>query len=93
VIPQVAAPALIAKNVSPPATAVGVALLVVVPLPSWPYVLSPQQYATPPVVSAQALESPTLIRLKLSPPATRVGVARASVVPSPSCPWLLSPQQ
>jgi len=42
-------------NVSPPDTGTGVVLAaVVVPLPSWPRPLAPQQYAAPPVVTPQA---------------------------------------
>src|SRR2546422_5095823 len=36
-----------------PATAAGIALFVVVPLPSWPRPLFPQQYATPSAVTPQ----------------------------------------
>ncbi|MND01054.1 hypothetical protein D3C83_198860 [compost metagenome] len=53
-IPQVCFPcdAVIAVNVRPPATAVGVSRLSVVPSPSCPASLFPQQYAGPLVAPA-----------------------------------------
>ena len=50
VTPQVCepmCPVLTATNVSPPDTGTGVELLTVVPFPSSPEALSPQQYAAP----------------------------------------------
>ena len=51
-------PAAIALNVSPPDTATGVEVFVPEPSPSWPASLRPQQYAAPPVVSAQVCSKP-----------------------------------
>jgi hypothetical protein len=58
----------------PPETATGVELLVVEPVPSWPDVLSPQQYAAPALVSPQVYEPPTARALKFNPPETATGV-------------------
>src|SRR3712207_1012498 len=57
----------------------GAALLVVVPVPSWPYSLSPQQYAAPDATTPQAEDPPTSpvptsIDLKVSAASTAVGV-------------------
>src|SRR5438094_10525809 len=79
--------------VSQPATSTGTALLVVVPLPSSPTVLKPQQYAAPPVVSPHVKPLPVLTTAKLSPPETSTGVPLPVVEPSPSWPQVLSPQQ
>src|SRR5438093_13677134 len=62
------APALRCANLIPPATGAGVALLAVVPLPSWPELLCPQQYATPSGgASAQVCLPPALTNIKLIP--------------------------
>src|SRR2546422_309741 len=75
-------------NVSPPDTATGVRLLVVVPVPSWPKALSPQQYATPFGVTPQVeYFSPALTAANVSPPDTATGVALLVVVPLPSSPY------
>ena len=76
---------------SPPDTATGVALAVVVPLPSAPSPLAPQQYAAPVVVTPQANPFPALTDANVSPPDTGPGVVvgfwpNASVVPLPSSP-------
>src|SRR5437879_2251447 len=104
-------PALIALKVSPPATATGVVLHawgcetlkqfwgpVVVPMPSSPAMLSPQQYAAPTVVMPHAKPPPprpppTLTVVKASPPATGTGVRLPVCVPVPSCPAPFPPQQ
>jgi hypothetical protein len=92
-------------KLSPPETGTGVVLLVVVPLPSWPYEFTPQQYATPLVVTPQVLAHPALIEAKTSPPETAIGFrlhgsglpfngsVQVSVDEAPSCPLPLSPQQ
>src|SRR3989442_12893084 len=75
-------PALPAARVSPPATAAGIALFVVVPLPSWPRPLFPQQYATPAAVTAQ---------VGSSPPPTVAKVRTATVIAAvPLCPSLIA---
>ena len=59
---------------SPPATGTGVPLLIVEPSPSWPWTLSPQQYAAPPVVSPHVCDLPALTAAKANPPATGTAV-------------------
>ena len=66
---------------SPPKTATGTRLPVVVPLPSWPSPLVPQQYAAPPVVRPQMWNVETLIDAKVIPAATRVGVLLVVIPP------------
>jgi hypothetical protein len=57
-------------------------------------VLSPQQYAAPPVVMPQVENLPALMDLNLSPPATSTGARLwKDAPPSPSWPLELSPQQ
>jgi hypothetical protein len=66
----------------------------VVPFPSSPKALSPQQYATPFGVSAQVeYFSPALIAANESPPDAATGVELFVVVPLPNSPDELSPQQ
>src|SRR5207244_196363 len=78
----------------------------VLPVPSCPYGVAPQQYAAPLVVTPHAKPDPALIALKVSPPATATGVVLHAwgcetlkqfwgpvVVPMPSSPAMLSPQQ
>src|SRR5207249_8518781 len=86
-------PTLTAASVSPPETATGVALLVVVPFPSSPLPLYPQQYAVPLVVTPQALMKPALTAANVSPPETATGVQPLVVVAFPRTPEPLSPQQ
>jgi hypothetical protein len=76
-----------------PATLTGTAVFIVVPLPSWPELLSPQQYAVSPVVTPQLWLVPALTVAKMKPPKTATGTALFIVVPLPSWPELLSPQQ
>ena len=52
--------ALTAANVMPPETATGAGWGSALPLPSWPPVLSPQQYATPAMMTPQLWFVPTL---------------------------------
>src|SRR5207245_11273560 len=80
-------------NVSAPDTPTGAALGVVVPCPSRPKRLSPQQYAAPPGVTPQVVPAPALTAAKVRPPDTATGVALLVVVPFPSWPESLSPQQ
>src|SRR5579862_1067624 len=83
-----------ATNVRPPETRLGTALSVVVPFPSCPKALKPQQYALPLVVSPQALSSPlALSASNASPPDTATGVVAGVVVPFPNSPSALFPQQ
>ena len=71
----------------------GVERLVVVPSPSWPKLLLPQQ-TTPVAVTAQVWLLPAEIAATPLPsPLTGVGVERSVVVPSPSWPPEFSPQQ
>jgi hypothetical protein len=62
-------------------TATGTLLSVCVPLPSWPKLLLPQQYATPPVAIAQLLNlASTFVKLphaKVGGIAVLVGVREA----------------
>src|SRR5439155_24887914 len=75
-------------------TITGVVLGVVVPLPSSPLGLLPQQYAPPVVVTPQALKYPAMTEAKLSPPDTATGVVLAlSMPPSPRRPQKFQPQQ
>src|ERR671931_1720410 len=95
--------ALTAAKVSPPPIAVGVAVVVVVPFPSWPSALKPQQYPASPVVTPQLWNEPALSVAKVRPPSTSRGTmlqlstvprpAHFSVVAAPSWPSALSPQQ
>ena len=79
------------RNTPPRATVhrtiTGVVLAVVVPLPSSPRGLLPQQYAPPLVVTPQALKYPAITEAKLSPPDTTTGVVlELPVPPFPSWP-------
>src|SRR3989442_6966540 len=75
----------------------GVALLVVVPLPSWPWKSLPQQYASLPIVTPHVWLFPPLTVVKASgavPEAvTCAGAPLFLVRPFPSCPQRLGPQQ
>ena len=78
---------------SPPDTATGTPLFVVVLFPSSPWALYPQQYAAPLVVTPQVSESLVLTAVNVSPPETATGVRRSvPYVPSPSSPTVLFPQ-
>ena len=62
-------------------TGTGVDRLMVVPSPSWPVSLDPQQYAAPAAVTAHVwlvapLLPPALTVAKLKPPATSPGLDR-----------------
>ncbi len=82
-------PAVIAATpLDRPVTGTAVALLVVLPLPSWPFPLLPQHWTPPALLIAQAWVVPTVTaRTPLVRPVTFTGVALVVVVPSPS--WLL----
>ena len=71
---------------SPPETATGVALLVVVPFPSSPAPLNPQQYAAPLVVTPQVCSYPALTAANVSPPDTATAASLFVVVPFPISP-------
>ena len=69
---------------------------VLAPLPSWPRLLSPQQYSTSFVVMPQVVLPPALIDLKVRfhPVPTAFGeVSLEYGEPFPTCPRELSPQQ
>src|SRR5262249_20237778 len=63
----------------------------VVPLPTWPNPLAPQQNDRLVVVSAQA-ELPAVTRRTVRPPETGLGVKRLRVLPSPISPSWPKPQ-
>src|SRR4051812_22341465 len=79
-------------------TATAVKDSVVVPLPSWPLPLYPQQYAQPPErahmcpVVTGLPPPPAVIAVAFVRLETVTGIDESVVVPSPSWPWLLSPQ-
>lgn len=78
-------------------TAVGTVLFVVVPSPSLPKILLPQQYALPLLESAQVCEVLADIDENVTPAgmvtAVTVRIVLSEVVPLPSCPEELNPQQ
>ena len=94
-------PAVMLVNVRPPLTAAGTRLREIVPVPSWPWLLSPQQSACLSVVIPQVNDCvslgkkllPAQIWRQLRPPTTAVGLSRVATVPSPSSPWPFLPQQ
>jgi hypothetical protein len=86
-------PALTPAKLTLPATSTGVDRFVVVPSPSWPNPLSPQQYAAPLATRPQVWVPFTLIAANVTIPETATGVDLFVVVPSPSWPNELSPQQ
>src|SRR3989442_12209026 len=88
---QVCAPAALScATPDNPATIWGVALFVVVPLPSCPYVLSPQHQTSPPA-TAQVCVAPAAISLTV--PGTPALTGWYDSAPArPSCPWSFEPQ-
>src|SRR5580765_3377246 len=86
-------PALIWANRRPPTTFVGVHLVSLVPVPSWPNLLDPQHQATPDASTAQVCSQPALIWVNVWPPRTATGTLRPTLVPSPSWPNVFRPQQ
>src|SRR5947199_132821 len=79
VLPEL--PALAAPHCT---TRTGVRLVTVVPLPSWPNRLSPQQYTPPLGVAPHVWSPPAETTANVRPPATGTGLTRPPVVPSPS---------
>jgi len=71
-------PALTEAKVSPPSTRTAVVLFVVVPSPSSPKVLSPQQYVVPSGVTPHVWELPALTAAKVSRISNGALVAPAS---------------
>src|SRR5215475_13952591 len=63
------------------------------PVPSWPQVPSPQQYATPAAVSPQLCWEPAVTATKPSEFGTFTGPAPMPFTADPSCPEVFSPQQ
>jgi hypothetical protein len=76
-----------------PVTGTGAVELVVVPLPSSPLVLSPQQRTMPSASLAQVWSHSALTAVALVMSVTGTGTYENLVVPSPSCPSPLFPQQ
>ena len=75
-----------------PGTATGSALLLVVPLPSWPKVLSPHAQTFPLLDNARLWSAPPAMATILLKPNTWTGMGLPLVVPLPSWPKVLSPQ-
>src|SRR5919199_605110 len=65
----------------------------VVPSPSFPLVLSPQQRPVPSVITAQVKKTPAVIAVAPDRPATLTGDNELIRVPFPSCPVKFAPQQ
>ena len=80
-----------AVKTSPPATAAGVVVLAVSPVPSLPP-FSPQQYAAPAAVIAQVCAVPAPMCANVSSPFTGTGTRLLARAPLPSCPWPPEPQ-
>jgi hypothetical protein len=66
---------------------------VVVPVPNWPELFPPQQYAEPPGVTPQVCSLPALTVENVWPPTTGTGNGRSVVDPSPIWPAYPEPQQ
>ena len=64
-----------------------------VPSPSWPAQLDPQQYAVPPATRPQVCAAPATSAVKVRPPLTATGAVRLVLLPSPSWPYSFRPQQ
>src|ERR1700693_704535 len=75
-------------------TTIGVLLLVVVPMPSCPFWLSPQARTWPLEFSARLWSAPAAMAVTVVPEGrqTATGVLLLLVVPLPSWPIVLSPQ-
>ena len=76
-----------------PVTVTGVVALVVVPSPSCPAALLPQQATVLLLRVAHVWSLPAVMVVTLVSPVTVTGVVALVVVPSPSCPEALLPQQ
>ena len=97
-------PTAIEANDRFPLTGTGTSLDVVVPVPSCPLVLSPQQEALLLDVTAHVVDPPAEIFRTVRPPATEMGTALHGKLPpyrtqvgdgdpTPSCPRAFEPQQ
>jgi len=73
-------------------TATGVVLPSLVPSPSWPSKLLPQQSVAPPLIRAQVSFPPAATAVAPLTPETETGVDPPVVVPLPSSPSSLAPQ-
>ncbi len=73
-------------------TCVGIDTDIVLPIPSCPAALLPQQYSVP-SRSAQVRLMPVLTAFQLVAVVIWTGLGRGVVVPSPSCPSVFAPQQ
>src|ERR1051325_4235220 len=80
-------------NVKPPETATGTFVESVVPLPSSPKPLNPQQNALRAFVSARVWRAPAGMRENVSDPLSGTGTLLFVFEPLPSCPEALLPQQ
>src|SRR5574338_409829 len=78
-----AAPAVSDANVTPPDTGLGAVAVSVVPFPSCPEKLEPQQYAEPPGSRPHACCSPTVIVTYLRLPLTGCGPRAPEAVSFP----------
>ena len=85
-------PAVMATAPVRPDTVTGVVELVVVPSPSCPKSLPPQQRAVPSASSAHVCIHPAVMATAPVRPDTTTGVVELVAVPSPSCPESLPPQ-
>jgi len=71
---------------------VGIELLPLVPFPSSPPKLAPQQYAAPAGFNPQVYDWPAAIVVNVMPPETGTGLTLPMVEPLPSSPEKLLPQ-
>ena len=92
-------PALIVIETGTPAvpwthtTGTGVRRCTKLASPTWPTVLSPQQYGCPAAVRAHVVAFLARMEANAIPPNTAVGADWSVVVPSPTCPDEFTPQQ
>src|SRR3990172_1239674 len=91
-------PALTAENASSPLAPTGIEVSGPQPLPSWPKLLYPQQYAAPLVMRPQVCcPTPALSAENACPPVTATGgegsESQPGAEPSPSWPRSFIPQQ
>src|ERR1700741_2097065 len=85
-------PAAMLTNRPPPETGTGALEDVVSPVPSCPWLLAPQQYASPAASMPQACDQPAVTWVSERPPLTRDGREVVRLSPVPSWPASLSPQ-
>jgi hypothetical protein len=76
-----------------PVTRTGTALPAVLLFPSWPAMLSPQQYTALVLVTAHVCLFPALTEVKVSVLETGTGTLLGVVLLFPNCPATLPPQQ